>query len=851
MSAAGRFVHDAVMNWPAPTVEPLPAPPPMPGEPPDPIGHQPSELRRLLRAVAPATWVALLGATLVLVAAGIVVAGSWSSAGPAIRFAALVVASAVLAWGAERLRTLVPTSAGVIAHVAAFLVAPAGIAGASLLGATWPLCLLVGGSAAVAATELQARRWGRMTLHAGQVAALAIAATGLAALSGTTAGLVGGVVAVGLTAIGAHRRAAALAILAVLSPVLWALADAGIGAGTFERAGLVGERLGWSGPVVGVLAAVVLAITARRYVTNVLMLAATTAPVVGVVTGLAAIDGPAQLWWTVPGLLVIAGEAAWWLLPSDRHRDAFRSAVDIPAIGVAAAGTCAPGLLALAGWIDGSRPGFAVPALVTASALALVVLRRRRSERFGTDLAVAAIAACVLAAAIALDTPVELVAVFAVALVAAAAFASRRFAPVAVYVPAAWALVSIAQLTERGDTAAAIGLTSLGLLAVLLVAVRARLAAEREPLGWFEMGAVAFSVASSAAALVDGYAGATTLVVVALVGALVVLVERRFHVWACALSAAAGAIITSAAATQGGFDATLWIGWAAIAVGLVIVGHTSRSRIPMHAAAAAGVITLVVAAAGATWSAEQLLGATAVAAVVVSGLAITVGRRTPLDAAAATAGLAVATLSAFVDPVWVSFSWFVVGAQVASFGFAARRQEVQLIGSIVAVAAAVSAWFTSGANNWLVDIVEPAGVTAGDLWMAVATMTAFAAGVAARRTMPVGSWVAYSGGMAIAGIWLTSVQLDRETVWAVPLALTIGMVAAGIGAWRRLAAPLVGGVAVIGSTLLLAVGDDLTDVPTWAWLAVGGLALLGVAVLIERASRHGSSGLAGIVDRWQ
>ena len=120
------------------------------------------------------------------------------ASGPAIRFAVILFVAVGLTWAAERLRPLVPTTAGVIAHVGAFLPAPVGIAGASMLGATWPLCLLIGGALAIATTELAGRRWQRSTLHAGQVGAIALAATGFAALTGTTAGLVGAVVAVGL-----------------------------------------------------------------------------------------------------------------------------------------------------------------------------------------------------------------------------------------------------------------------------------------------------------------------------------------------------------------------------------------------------------------------------------------------------------------------------------------------------------------------------------------------------------------------------------------------------------------------------------------------------------------------------
>ena len=83
----------------------------------------------------------------------------------------------------------------------------------------------------------------------------------------------------------------------------------------------------------------------------------------------------------------------------------------------------------------------------------------------------------------------------------------------------------------------------------------------------------------------------------------------------------------------------------------------------------------------------------------------------------------------------------------------------------------------------------------------------------------------------------------------VPAAVTFGVTAAAIGAWRRLAAPLVAGTAITAATTFVAMGSDLSAVPTWTWLALGGLALLGIAVLIERTSQHGTT-LRDLTDRW-
>src|SRR5690606_2231651 len=109
-------------------------------------------------------------------------------------------------------------------------------------------------------------------------------------------------------------------------------------------------------------------------------------------------------------------------------------------------------------------------------------------------------------------------------------------------------------------------------------------------------------------------------------------------------------------------------------------------------------------------------------------------------------------------------------------------------------------------------------------------------GWALRRTVELSSWLAYGAGLAIGGMWLVGVQLERGPVWAVPAALTFGVVATGLGAWHRLAAPLVGGSIITVVTTFVATGSDPTAVPVWIWLATGGLALLGTAVLIERSS---------------
>jgi hypothetical protein len=296
----------------------------------------------------------------------------------------------------------------------------------------------------------------------------------------------------------------------------------------------------------------------------------------------------------------------------------------------------------------------------------------------------------------------------------------------------------------------------------------------------------------------------------------------------------------------------MWLGWLATTAAYAVIARRSDRMEVWHAAAASSVATITVAVLGAGRSAEEVLVGAIVAAVALTGLAATMSRRGPLDAAAVAAGGVVALLSvAGVGPLWASAAWCAVGVQAIAFGLVLRLPLLRLVGSGVTAVAAASTWFTSGAHVAVLDALAPYDVRGGDVWALVAVLAAFGAGAAARTATGGSSWVAYSGGLAIGTVWLSSVQLERDAAWVIPMALTFGIVAAAIGAWRRLAALLVGGTAQILLTLLLATGGDLLDVPTWGWLAGGGLLLLAVAVAVERSGRRGTAAaLRDLAERW-
>jgi hypothetical protein len=238
-----------------------------------------------------------------------------------------------------------------------------------------------------------------------------------------------------------------------------------------------------------------------------------------------------------------------------------------------------------------------------------------------------------------------------------------------------------------------------------------------------------------------------------------------------------------------------------------------------------------------------MIGATMLIAVVTTGLAFATGRRTPLDGAAVAAGGAIALLTMLgADGMLVSVAWLTIGLQIGLYGVAMADRRLQLGGVLVALMATISGWFTSGANDWALGVLDKIDVHTADLWLLATTAAAAVGGTVMHRRFAVNAWIAYAGMFVIGEAWLGSVQANRETAWAIPVAVTFGMVATCAGAWRKIPALIAGGIAVTATTLVLASGQDLRELPTWVWLAAGGLVLLGIAVVIERRGLRGEAG---------
>ncbi|MEQ9164177.1 MAG: hypothetical protein RLN74_15795, partial [Ilumatobacter fluminis] len=547
--------------------------------------------------------------------------------------------------------------------------------------------------------------------------------------------------------------------------------------------------------------------------------------------------------------VVLAAEIAVRMLPDGRP--VWVASCDRVSAGVAGASLLAP--LVVGEFDLGTALGapWAVPTAMTAFAVLLPTVRWRRSDHPFVDLGTAAVAALVVATIAAFDTPAAMLAGTAVLASATAAFLSRRLHRVAVFVPAGWALWAIAPMVDvAGSVTWWVAVVFTAITGSIVVAARARVAADDGPTGWIEVTLATMAFGCFATVLVDGQTWTALFSGVVVTATAFALVEPRWTTLQLGAIATTGLATSTPTLGATGTDEQAWIGWAVATIGVLAVALGRRSQLAAHAAAASSVVAVATYAAGAGVTAERAALGSMITVVLLTGTAMALQRRSPIDTAAITAGVFLALVGTVpIDGVWISGLWVVLGLQITIYGAAMRQPTLTAGGALVTALAGVSFVFTTDLDDWVRDLVEPADVTVGDLWMFATTAMALAVGWALRRTTGINSWLAYAAGLSIGGLWLVGVQIERNPVWALPSAVTLGVAAAALGAWRRLAAPLVIGTVITAATTFVAMGSDLRAVPTWTWLAVGGLTLLGVAVLIERTSLHGTT-LHDLIDRW-
>jgi hypothetical protein len=165
----------------------------------------------------------------------------------------------------------------------------------------------------------------------------------------------------------------------------------------------------------------------------------------------------------------------------------------------------------------------------------------------------------------------------------------------------------------------------------------------------------------------------------------------------------------------------------------------------------------------------------------------------------------------------------VIGALALALGLVI---EHDLIAHIGGAAGTLGIWVVLASSH----------VQSTEFYLAPVGVQLVIAGIALRAdsTRRPSSWVAYGPAIALlAGSGLAE-RIGGGSGWHSLFAGGVGVLAVAAGGWRRAMAPLLLGTA----TLVAVVGREALDsgagVPTWAWLAAGGTALIGAAVAMER-----------------
>jgi hypothetical protein len=169
-------------------------------------------------------------------------------------------------------------------------------------------------------------------------------------------------------------------------------------------------------------------------------------------------------------------------------------------------------------------------------------------------------------------------------------------------------------------------------------------------------------------------------------------------------------------------------------------------------------------------------------------------------------------------------AWTVVAAGAALVAAALLRRDLR-VGHLGGIVMTLGIW-------WLLSLAD---VTAMDVWLLPVASQLWVVGGTARHRDGTPSWLTDVPPMLLVVIPALGERLAGGPGWHTLLAGVIGVVAVVGGGARRLGGPLIVGTLVLLAVAVVETLAVVATVPTWAWLALGGLVLLGAAVVIERS----------------
>jgi hypothetical protein len=819
--------------------------------PPAPSSEAPDGRR------AGATWVAATGAFLLVAAAAVFIAVRWDTLPEAAKLALVGALTGGFLVGGRALRRTLPATGDVLFHLGAFLL-PVDVAGLCVradLG--WRNLVLGEGLLGVGVLGALGAATGSVVLAWAAGASMVVLALGVAAVSPLPAPLVLAAAAAVAHLVGRRRSAIGWAATAGLAPVLATgvanvlanLSGRDLGAGTLADLGLAGATAALFAVASGVVSAAVLGREAHRQQDLALVALAGVSLLAGAGTTWAAADPSTEaalltapsVFLSLQLLAMLARRDPFWRRPSTAV--AIGSEVIAALVAPLAAlivlfspsieqgldlfGDSAPWtpepvastawLLLAAGWlVAGWRRQSSKPTVLAAARAALA------DDRTVAFAALAVAAAVVVGTASTFAFAAALLAMGAVLFVTGGILATVGAALAVVWAP-------VVLITSHPAA----------VLPVAVVAVAVLVGAARRHRG---ATTVALTAAASIVALGSGMHGvdrygvaASLLTTVVLAWAAALVVERAS---AIASQVARVAQVLAVAAAFVGSDAEVLA--VSIAATLLLLVDAVRRDEPMIAfgatltgpaivLAAAGVAGLTMAETGVV-----LAGA----AVVLGGMAaLTPERwRLPVLAAAATS-LGVGLPLAAADGARLAEAIILAGGLVIAIGVSLRNNiAAHAGGAIVTIGIAI---------HLGVD-----GVTATEPFLLPVALQLVVLGVQLRRRAedPPSSWTAFGPAIALLGGAAMAERVQGGAAWHALVAGAIGVVAVAVGGWKRLAAPLLLGTALIVTVTTLETLHTLTGVPTWAWLAAGGTVLLATGVLLERTATSPSEAGRRLVD---
>ena len=802
---------------------------------------------------AGALWTVGLGAFLLVAAAATFVAVRWDQIPDGAKLGALLTVTALCVGARARLRATLPITAAALFHVGVLLV-PIDVAALGVrAGWEWPRMLFALGLTATMAFGVGAHversvvlrwaTWGAVVALAGGTGAV----TDLpAALLLATAALLGAVAAP-RSRLGdsLESGAAGWALLAgYATPLALAGVDRTSSAEVLTALGLVGEGspagTAW---LTGLLSALALGVVGARHRHPLTVLAGVGAALVGTLTTWATLsldDGTDVLLVALAALAAQAAHRArrddpFWggvtgvvaevaMVPTILLTLLFTGfvlltpvlddALPSPVEGLAAAVVAVTWLVTASRLVSGGR---SLTAMAATGAAAITLFVGHQEVAAPATLAVLAatalllaprwsganapgdqiVAGLLLAAAPLVAYETDLVALAVglgggLALAEAAVRSSRqraagrRYAGAAASVLAGWSLVppALAAMVAHTDVD---GWRSLGLVVtawlLALVLDRAEQVPGREPLGALPRVAMVAALATTLDLNPAGAAGVAGVVA----GLLLFDALRRSEP---VFLVGVGTAVPMALA-----HLVLAAGWTTAAASLVVTGS----------------------------------------ALVWLGLAGCLpGRWAPPALVAAAIGVGAGLCLGTVDAAAFSADLVLVGVGVALVGLVVAQPDIALAGGGIAT---VGTWGLLGAYD----------VTAVDAYVAPLAVVLLGVGLVARRGgapepgagsgepgTGLSSWAALAPPVALLGGAAVLERLQGGSPWHAAVAGAVGVLAVAAGAVGRWAGPLFTGTALVVAVTAHETLGVTAQLPTWVWLATGGVTLLAAGVAMER-----------------